>query len=64
MKTFYSYKGKDRFYVYDVVFAEPDDVIAVEGNNVVNISKTKREIKNCPSDILNNLKSRCTVITD
>lgn len=63
MKTFYTYKGKSSFYYYDIILAEPDDVIVVEGSNVSNISKTNRSISNCPDDTLKNLLSRCTIIS-
>lgn len=63
MKTFYTYKGTENFHVYDVVLAEPDDVIVVEDLSVTNISKTNRSISNCPDEILSSLLSRCTIIS-
>ena len=63
MKTFYTYKGEEDFHVYDVVLAEPNDVIVVEDLNITNISKTNRSINNCPNEILASLLSRCTIIS-
>lgn len=62
-RTFYTYKNSNDFYIYDVVFAENEDVILVQGNTVTNISKTNRSIANCPKDILSSLLSRCIVIS-
>ena len=64
MKTFYTYKGKSSFYYYDVVLAELNDFIVVENNEVVNISKTNKEIQNCPKDVLEKLLSNCDIISN
>lgn len=63
MKTFYTYKGESNFYYYDIILAEPDDVIVVEDNDVTNISKTNRGVSNCPDNTLRDLLSKCTIIS-
>lgn len=48
----YVYKGEKPFYFYDSLFAEPGDNIAVNKEDVVNISKGDRKLFNIPPDIM------------
>lgn len=63
MKAFYTYAGSDEFYIHNVVLAEPGDVLVVDNNNIANISKTNRELDNCPEEVLLELLSKCTIIS-